>query len=254
MRARLPLLLKWLQSEAPDVVLLQEIKATEAVFPYAEIDDAGYNVEIAGQKSYNGVAIMSKRPLEDVRLYLPGDDSDTAARYIEATMAFGNEMIRIASIYAPNGNPVESDKYPYKLAWLERLKQHTQHLLDFEEPLVIGGDYNVIPTDDDVAEPENWREDALARPESRAAYRGLLHLGLTNAVKACLPEPGHYSFWDYQGGAWPMNRGVLIDHLLLSPQAADRLEKSGIDREWRGQKKASDHVPVWCCLNEEVPV
>ncbi len=253
-RARLPLLLKWLQSEAPDVALLQEIKAVEAVFPYAELDEAGYIIEIAGQKGYNGVAILSKSPLEDLRYCLPGDDSDTAARYIEATVPFGRSMIRIVNIYAPNGNPVESDKYPYKLAWLERLQQHIRQLLDFEELLVIGGDYNVIPTDDDVAEPENWRDDALARPESRAAYRSLLHLGLTNAVKTCLPEPGHYSFWDYQGSAWPMNRGILIDHFLLSAQAADRLERAGIDREWRGQHKASDHVPVWCILNEEPPV
>ena len=188
------------------------------------------------------------RWLEEFRpdVALPGDDADTQARYLEVFTG----GVRVASIYAPNGNPVDSDKFPYKLAFLERLYAHITSLLATEDAFVLAGDYNVIPEPIDVYNPEAWREDALFRPESRAAFRKLLYLGLTDAFRALHPEPGHYSFWDYQRGAWQQDRGLRIDHLLLSPQAADRLAGSGIDKTPRGWDKPSDHTPVWCQLTD----
>lgn len=249
-RARLAHLLGWLGKAAPDIVLLQELKCQQDAFPALEIEDAGYNYAMRGQKSYNGVAILSRTPLEDVVTELPGDAEDEQARYVEAVTGFGDSVIRVASIYLPNGNPVEGEKYPYKLAWMERLAVHAETLLKYEEALVLGGDYNVIPNDEDVYDPEAWRQDALARPETRARFRALLNLGFTDAVLATDPGGGAYTFWDYQGGAWNKDHGLRIDHLLLSPQAADRLSACGIDRSPRGLEKPSDHTPVWCELDE----
>ncbi len=243
-RARLPILLDWLGERGPDILLLQEIKTEAKAFPREEIEDLGYNVAICGQKTFNGVAILSKSPIEDVTEGLPGDPEDTQARYLEAWSG----GVRVASIYLPNGNPVGSEKWPYKLAWLERLRAHVMALLLGEEPLVLGGDYNVIPSEDDVYDPEAWRDDALFRPDSRRLFRAVVNLGLTDAFRALHREAGAYTFWDYQGGRWPRDEGLRIDHLLLSPQAADRLVACEIDREPRGRERASDHTPIWCEL------
>jgi len=250
-RARLSHLLDWLDKAMPDIMLLQELKCQQGAFPAMEIEAAGYNCAVRGQKSYNGVAILSRTPLEDVVTELPGDPDDEQARYVEAVTGFGEGMIRIASIYLPNGNPVDGEKYPYKLAWMERLRNHAENLLTYEEPLVLGGDYNVIPNNDDVYDPESWREDALALPETRARFRALLNLGFIDAVLTTDQGGGAYTFWDYQAGAWNNDHGLRIDHLLLSPQAADRLSGCGIDREPRGLERPSDHTPVWCELKEE---
>ena len=245
-RARLPRVLEWLAEAAPDVALLQEIKTVGEDFPGLEIGELGYNVAVCGQKTYNGVAILAKRPIEDVIAVLPGDDDDDQARYIEAVVG----DVRVASIYLPNGNPVDSAKFPYKLAWMDRLHERVRALLAFEEAVVLGGDYNVAPTDDDVYDPDAWADDALCRPQSRARFRAILYLGLTEAYRALHADAGAYTFWDYQKGRWQRDEGLRIDHLLLSPQAADRLEACDIDRGPRGKEKASDHTPVWCELRE----
>jgi len=234
----------WLRSFAPDVALLQELKCQDAEFPRLEIESLGYQVETHGQKTYNGVAILAKTGIAVVRRGLPGDDADTQARYIEADVA----GLRVASIYLPNGNPCPGPKFDYKLAWMKRLAAHAQGLLALEKPVVLGGDYNVCPTDMDVFDPKGFANDALCQPEARAAFRKLLNLGLTDAVRALHPDGEQYTFWDYQAGAWSKDHGIRIDHLLLSPQAADRLKAAGIDRKLRGQDKPSDHVPVWCEL------
>jgi exodeoxyribonuclease-3 len=243
-KARLPRVTEWLSEARPDVALLQETKCVDDAFPRTEIEELGYNLALCGQKTYNGVAILSKTPIEDVACGLPGDDKDDQARYVEAFTG----GVRVASIYLPNGNPVDTEKFPYKLGWLERLASHTQQLLANEEVLVLGGDYNVCPTDEDVYDPAGWTNDALCRIESRRGFRKLLHLGLTDAYRALHPTDREYSFWDYQAGAWQKNWGLRIDHLLLSPQAADRLTASAIDRGPRAKEKASDHTPVWCEL------
>jgi exodeoxyribonuclease-3 len=247
-KAHLRSVLSWLRREKPDVVLLQEIKTTDDAFPRLEVEDLGYNLAIVGQRSYNGVAILSKHPLSTELTALPGDGADDQARYVEGLVQAGRSVVRVASIYLPNGNPAGSDKFEFKLAWMDRLRAHVRELLPLEEMLVLGGDYNVAPTDADVYDPEGWRDDALCRPESRNKLRALLHLGLTDAVRVLHPEPRLYTFWDYQGGCWPRDEGLRIDHLLLSPQAADRLQTSGIDRAPRGDDKPSDHTPVWCEL------
>jgi exodeoxyribonuclease-3 len=238
-KARLAHLIAWLKSAKPDVALLQELKCVDDAFPRLEIEDLGYNCAILGQKSYNGVAILSKRPLEDLLEGLPGDKKDTQARYLEATV----DGVRVASIYLPNGNPVDSDKYPYKLSWMARLEDHVRDRLALEEALILGGDYNVVPTDADVYDPKRFKDDALCRPETRRAFRRLLNLGLTEAFRALHPEPHVYSYWDY-GRAFEHDEGLRIDHFLLSPQAADRLASCDIDRGPRKQKKPSDHAPV----------
>ena len=241
-KARLGHLLDWLGEAKPDIVCLQEIKCLEADFPALEIKALGYHVEALGQRSYNGVAILSREPMSDVLRGLPGDAGDEQARYLEATIG----GVRVASIYLPNGNPVGTDKYPYKLAWMRRLEARARVLIEAELTCVLAGDYNIIPTDDDVYDPVAWREDALCRPESRARYRVLLNLGLIDAFRVFHTEPHRYSFWDYQAGRWMRDEGLRIDHLLLTPQAADRLTASDIDRGPRGRDKASDHTPAWC--------
>lgn len=243
-KARINALPDYLDEAQPDVVLLQEIKSVDEAFPRELFEDRGYQVETHGQKSFNGVAILSKLPLEDVTRGLPGDDSDEQARWIEATV-MGEVPIRVCGLYLPNGNPVPGPKYDYKLAWMERMQAHAEKLLESEEPFLMAGDYNIIPQDEDARRPEAWQEDALARPESRAAYRRLLNLGFTEAFRSRTFGPEHYSFWDYQAGAWNRDDGIRIDHFLLSPQCADLLVDCQIDKEVRGREKPSDHVPVW---------
>ncbi|WP_422367026.1 exodeoxyribonuclease III [Pelagibius sp.] len=245
-KARLPNVLAWLESASPDIALFQELKTVEDNFPRLEIEALGYHCAVLGQKSYNGVAILSKQPLEDVMMGLPGDAADEQARYVEAT-TFG---LRVATIYLPNGNPVKTEKFSYKLAWMDRLNDHAYDLLQSEQPVVLGGDYNIIPQDEDVYDPRAFAGDALAQPESRQRFRALLNQGYTEAFRALNDAPHLYSFWDYQGGAWQNDYGLRIDHFLLSPQAADRLESCEIDREPRGKTKASDHTPVVCRLRD----
>ena len=242
-KARLEHVLGWFEETAPDVAVLQEIKCVDEKFPAEAFERLGYNVAVHGQKTYTGVAMLSKTPLEDVRRGLPGDDGDEQARYIEAVVS-GPTPVRVAGIYLPNGNPIGTEKFAYKLAWMERLRRHATELLRYEEPLVIAGDYNVIPRPDDADKPEGWLGDALFQPESRAAYRALQNLGLTDAFMQVDGGAGAYTFWDYQAGAWPRNHGIRIDHALLSPQAADRLAGVEIHRDVRGRDKPSDHVPV----------
>lgn len=244
-KQRLDHLLTVLKDVAPDVICLQELKCQDEAFPRAEVEAAGYHVETHGQKAYNGVALISKLPLDEVRRGLPGDEADEQARYMEGVVtAEGGARVRVASIYLPNGNPAPGPKYDYKLAWMARLEARARELLGLEEPLVLAGDYNVIPTPQDAANPEAWARDALFLPRSREAFRGLVHLGLTDAVRACDERPGLYTFWDYQAGSWSRNDGIRIDHLLLSPRAADRLKGTAIHKGTRGWEKPSDHVPV----------
>ena len=244
-KARLGALTDWLDEAAPDVVLLQELKSVDEAVPHEPFEERGYNVATHGQKGFNGVAILSKRPLEDIRRGLPGDAHDEQARWIEATVMGDRAAVRVCGLYLPNGNPVPGPKYDYKLAWMERLRIRAAELLVTEEPVLMGGDYNVIPQDEDAARPEAWREDALALPQSRAAFRRILNLGYTEAFRARMQGPGHYTFWDYQAGAWNRNDGIRIDHVLLSPQAADLMTDCGIDKDIRGRDKPSDHVPIW---------
>ncbi|MCZ4367109.1 exodeoxyribonuclease III [Sulfitobacter dubius] len=248
-KARAAALPEWLDEAQPDVVVLQEIKSVDEAFPRDMLEERGYNVETHGQKSFNGVAILSKRPLEDVSRGLPGDDEDDQARWIEATVVGDDMALRVCGLYLPNGNPVPGPKYDYKLAWMARLQARAETLLAEETPFLMAGDYNIIPQAEDAAKPDSWREDALFRPESRAAWRRLVNLGLTDAFRARTQGPGHYSFWDYQAGAWNRNNGIRIDHFLLSPTVADRLRDCQIDRDVRGRDKPSDHVPIWVELD-----
>ncbi|MBD3787345.1 MAG: exodeoxyribonuclease III [Sphingomonadales bacterium] len=247
-KARAEALPAWLRMAEPDVVVLQEIKSTDEAFPHEIFEGLGYQIETHGQKGFNGVAILSKLPLEDVTRGLPGDPEDEQARWIEAAVV-GTRAVRICGLYLPNGNPAPGPKYDYKLAWMARMRTRAAELLATEDPVVMAGDYNIIPQDIDAARPEAWREDALALPDSRAAFRRIVNLGFTEAFRAREPGPGHYSFWDYQAGAWARNNGIRIDHLLLSPQAADLMTDCQIDREVRAGEKPSDHVPVWITLD-----
>lgn len=247
-KARIGALSDWLVESQPDIALLQEIKSVDEGFPRAHFEDLGYSVHTHGQKGFNGVAILSKMPLEDVTHGLPGDADDVQARWIEATVV-GKTALRICGLYLPNGNPVPGPKYDYKLAWMARLEARARALLAEEIPFLMAGDYNIIPQDQDAARPEVWQQDALARPESRAAFRRLLNLGLTEAFRARTQAPGHYSFWDYQAGAWERNNGIRIDHFLLSPACADMLRDCWIEPAVRGREKPSDHVPVWVELD-----
>ena len=243
-RARIDSAVAWVREAAPDIVCLQEIKCEDAAFPGEAFSDLGYNVATHGQKGFNGVALLSKLPLEDVSTGLAGDAGDEQARFIEAVVSLPGSALRVVSLYLPNGNPVDSDKFPYKLGWMARLEAYARAHLAAEEAFLLAGDFNVIAEPIDARFPENWVGDALYRPETRAAWRQLVNLGLTDAFRACVPEPGHYSFWDYQAGAWQKNNGILIDHILLSPPAADALRAARIDKHTRSWDKPSDHVPV----------
>lgn len=244
-KARLDNAVAWLKDARPDIACLQELKCEDAAFPAQAFEELGYNVILHGQKTYNGVAILSKSKAADVRRGLPGDGEDQQARYIEAVYPRGAGIVRVASIYLPNGNPPDTDKFTYKLRWMDRLRAHAKELLALEEPTVLAGDYNVIPDRIDAKHPDAWAEDALFRPESRAKFRSLVNLGLTDAIRQMHGGARDlYTFWDYQGGAWQRNNGIRIDHMLLSPQAADLLKDARIDRDVRSQERPSDHVPV----------
>lgn len=247
-KARIEGLLTWLRDTNPDVVALQEIKTVDEGFPASEIEALGYNVAVHGQKGFNGVALLSKVPLEDVKRGLPGDDADTQARYIEAVVQAGRRIVRVGGLYLPNGNPLGTEKFPYKLGWMRRLEAHARARLRLEESLILMGDYNVIPEPIDCKNPAAWLQDALFQPESRAAFRRLLSLGFTDAIRTGHPGPDIYTFWDYQAGAFQKNNGIRIDHMLLSSQAADLIRASGIDTFTRAWEKPSDHVPVWVDL------
>lgn len=247
-KARAQALPDWLDEAQPDVVLLQEIKSLDENFPRELFEDRGYNVETHGQKSFNGVAILSKFPLEDVQRGLPGDDGDEQARWIEATVV-NEKAVRVCGLYLPNGNPAPGPKYDYKLAWMNRLRMRAKALMESEEVALMAGDYNVIPQAEDAARPEAWETDALALPETRAAFRRILNLGFTEALRARTQAAGIYSFWDYQAGAWQRNDGIRIDHFLLTPQAADLMTDCQIDSHVRDREKPSDHVPVWIELD-----
>ena len=243
-KARLPVLLEWLSQSSPDVVCVQEIKSVDEAFPREPIEELGYTVETHGQKGFNGVALLSKRPFEEVARGLPGDEADEQARYIEGIIATDREPLRIASLYLPNGNPTDGPKFDYKLDWMDRLIAHAGRLREVEEGFVLLGDYNVIPHPSDKYDDGDWEHDALWKPQSRARLRALRGLGLRDAIECVGDEPGRYTFWDYQGGAWPRNKGFRIDHALLSPEAADRLVSATIESHVRGWEKTSDHVPV----------
>jgi len=247
--ARLETVVRWFEEAKPDVACLQEIKCVDEKFPTEAFERLGYNVAVHGQKTYNGVALLSKTPLEDVRKGLPfpadapADETDEHARYIEAVVS-GPTPVRVASIYLPNGNPVATEKFGYKLSWMARLNAHARELLSWEEPFCLLGDYNVIPERRDAEFPDNWTGDALFQPQTRQAFRALKNLGLTEAFMQADGAPGAYTFWDYQAGAWERNNGIRIDHALLSPQAADKLTGVSIHRDVRAWPKPSDHVPV----------
>jgi exodeoxyribonuclease-3 len=243
-KAHLEAVKQWLSEAQPDVVCLQEIKCEEQNFPTAVFEELHYNTAVLGQKTYNGVAILSKFPIENVVRGLPGDASDEHSRYIQATVMDGARSATVASIYLPNGNPIESPKYAYKLAWMDRLIAHARNLLKHEEAVVLTGDYNVIPAAGDAKTPSQWLNDALFLPATRAKFRELEALGLTEAFRALYPAAtDQYTFFDYQAGAWQRKNGIRIDHALLSPQAADRLVSAHIDVHVRGWEKPSDHVP-----------
>jgi len=243
-KQRLDNLLAWLSERQPDIVCLQETKCIDDAFPREPIESLGYNVAVHGQKAFNGVAILSKFPFEEVTPRLPGDQRDDHARFLEAVISVAGGVLRMASIYLPNGNPPEGEKYAYKMDWMDRLIHYVNDRLAQEEPLVLAGDYNVIPSALDARNPGAWAADALFLPRTREKFRTLGALGLTDAVRAGSDSGGLYTFWDYQAGAWQKNNGIRIDHILLSPQAADRLVKVDIDRHVRAWEKPSDHVPV----------
>lgn len=253
-KARYETVSTWLREDAPDVAVLQEIKSMDEVFPREVVEDAGYELHTHGQKGFNGVALLSKTPVEDVTRGLPGldgapDETDEQARYIEGTVIGEHGAVRVCGLYLPNGNPAPGPKYDYKLAWMARLEARAKVLLAEETPFLMTGDYNVIPDARDAARPEAWETDALGLPETRAAWRRLLNLGLTEAFRARTQAAGHYSFWDYQAGAWNRNDGIRIDHFLLSPAIADRMTDCTIQSDMRGRDKPSDHVPVWLDLD-----
>lgn len=247
-KARLPRLLEWLAETTPDIVCLQELKSSDETFPEKDIRDAGYGAIWHGQKGFNGVAILARGidPIE-VQRGLEGEPEDAHSRYIEADVM----GLRVASIYLPNGNPQPGPKFDYKLRWMQRLHDRAQAILAEEVPAVLAGDYNVIPTDSDVYSVQAMQDDALMQPESRGAYRSLCYQGWTDALRTLHPRGGVWTFWDYQAGCWQRDAGFRIDHLLLSPQVADRLEDANVDREYRGRERASDHAPTWAKLRVE---
>ncbi len=244
-KAHLDQVMGWLKAEKPDVVCLQEIKCEDQAFPAAHFEDMGYRSAVYGQKTYNGVALLSRLPLEDIQTGLPGDDTDEQARFIAATAVDDKLAVRVCGLYLPNGNPAPGPKFDYKLRWMRRLRDYAASQLKSEQLLVFAGDYNIIPASSDAKHPQNWVTDALYLPQSREAYESLKYLGFTESFRSLHPlASGDYSFWDYQAGAWQKNNGIRIDHLLLSPQAADRLVASRIHKPLRGHEKPSDHVAV----------
>jgi exodeoxyribonuclease-3 len=244
-RQRLDNIVAWLNESAPDVVCLQEIKCETQAFPKEPFERLGYNVSVHGQKTFNGVALLSKHAFDEVKHGLAGDDGDVQARFLEAVISVKTGVVRVVSLYLPNGNPPSTEKYSYKLGWMDRLIVFTRERLNLEEPLVLAGDFNVIPAAADARRPAAWVNDALFLPATREKFRSLIDLGLTDAIRAVSDADDLYTFWDYTAGAWQKNDGIRIDHLLLSPQAADRLTGAGIDRHVRGWEKPSDHVPVF---------
>ena len=243
-KQRVDNLAAWLSDRNPDVVCLQETKCVDEAFPREPFEALGYNIVVHGQKTFNGVAILSKLPFDETTPRLPGGDLDQQARFLEAVVSIGGTVVRIASLYLPNGNPPNTEKYVYKLQWMDRLAHYARERLAHEEVLVLAGDFNVIPTAADVHDPAAWAGDALFLPSTRASFRKLINLGLVDAIRSVSDERGLYTFWDYQAGAWQKNNGIRIDHVLLSPQAADRLIGATIDRHVRAWEKPSDHVPV----------
>lgn len=243
--SRLPALLEWLERESPDIACLQELKAPDAAFPAAAIQLAGYQAVWHGQRSFNGVAILARgaAPLE-IRRGLPGDPDDTHSRYIEAEVG----GLVVGCLYLPNGNPQPGPKFDYKLAWMQRLSTHAETLLALGKPVILAGDYNVVPTDSDIYDPTYWRKDALLQPQTRQAYRSLLEQGWTDALRARHPQERIYTFWDYFRDHWKRNAGLRIDHLLLSPELASRLDDANVDAWVRGGAKPSDHAPTWVRL------
>ena len=248
-RQRMDSLLAWLKERDPDIVCLQEIKCVDEAFPREALEALGYNVAVHGQKTFNGVALLSKLTFDEVAPGLIGDDSDVQARFLEALVSTKAGVLRVVSLYLPNGNPIGTDKYIYKIKWMERLANFSRERLKLEEPFVLAGDYNVIPAAADARNPAAWTKDALFLPQTRENFRALLNLGLTDAIRAVSDDADLYTFWDYQAGSWAKNNGIRIDHLLLSPQAADRLTDAGIDRHVRSWDKPSDHVPVYVDLD-----
>ena len=244
-KQRLDAAVTWLAERKPDIVCMQETKCVDDAFPREPFESLGYNLAVHGQKTFNGVAILSKLPFDEVNNGLPGDHTDDHARFIEAVVSTANGALRVASIYLPNVNPPDTDKYSYKIGWMRRLIAYARNRLLLQEPLILAGDYNVIPAATDARNPDTWLGDALYLPRTRSAFQALTNLGLTDAVRAASDEAGLYTFWDYQAGAWQKNNGIRIDHVLLSPEAADRLTDVGIDRHVRAWEKPSDHVPVW---------
>jgi exodeoxyribonuclease-3 len=250
-RQRVDNMLVWLKEREPDIVCLQEIKCVDEAFPREPFESLGYNVAVHGQKTFNGVALLSKFPFDEVAPGLMGDDGDEQARFLEALVSTRTGALRVVSLYLPNGNPPDTDKYSYKIRWMDRLIAFSGERLRLEEPMVLAGDYNVIPTPADARNPAAWTKDALFLPQTREKFQALSHLGLTDAVRAVSDASNLYTFWDYQAGAWAKDDGIRIDHLLLSPQAADRLVDAGIDRHVRSWDKPSDHVPVYVDLASE---
>ncbi len=248
-KQRLDSAVAWLNERQPDIVCLQETKCVDEAFPRETFESLGYNVAVHGQKTFNGVALFSKLPFDEVTSGLPGDPEDDHARFIEGVISTAKGALRVASIYLPNGNPPATEKYTYKLGWMKRLAKYAHKRLLHEEPLVLAGDYNVIPAAADAKNPQAWTGDALYLPQTHEHFRTLINLGLTDAIRATSDDAGLYTFWDYQAGAWQKNNGIRIDHMLLSPAAADRLEDAGIDKHVRSWEKPSDHVPVWIDLD-----
>jgi len=248
-RQRLDHLVAWLKERQPDIVCLQEIKCVDDAFPREPLEALGYNVAVHGQKTFNGVALLSKLPFDEVAPGLIGDESDVQARFLEALVSTKTGVVRVVSLYLPNGNPSNTEKYPYKINWMERLANFTRERLKLEEPLLLCGDYNVIPTAADAKRPDAWVNDALFLPKTREKFRSLINLGLTDAIRAVSDAGDLYTFWDYQAGAFQKNDGIRIDHILMSPQATDRLVDAGIDKHVRGWEKPSDHVPVYVDLD-----
>jgi len=248
-KARIENLQHWLKESSPDIACLQEIKSVDDMFPRLELEALGYHVETHGQKGFNGVAILSKKSPDEVIRGLPGDDSDEQARFIEAVFSTDKGVLRVVSLYLPNGNPIDTEKFPYKLSWMQRLEAWARSRLELEEPLVLAGDYNVIPEPYDAKNPQQWLGDALFQPQSRQAFRRLENLGFTEAVRAATDDEGVYTFWDYQAGAWQKNNGIRIDHLMLSPEAANHFVSTDIEKHVRAWEKPSDHVPVTVTLS-----